>query len=1265
MVQSYKKLLPLVFFFCFQSLYSQVYWGNKAGGPSVEQGLAVTCDALGNTYATGYFTGICTFGATVLNSTGLSDIFVAKYDNQGVLLWARKYGGATDERARGIALDGNGNILLTGHFTGSTLIGSVGLTSSGLDDVLTCKLDNNGNVLWARSGGGAGPDLGHDVTSDASGNVIVTGEIRNSATFGSSVLNGINEDVFIVKYDASGNQLWTQLGTGNFADRGYGITSDASGNIYICGPFAETITFDQAHTNPLTNVSFLVKFDPAGNEVWFRYMGGGSLCTANDLDILSGGSQIYVTGDFTGNMTFFGTPLPALTNTYANRIFIASYDLSGNGTWSRADGSDSPLSCRTVEATPTGAVIAGHFKCTLDDYADVYGAGAFNSVGFYDCFITEYSSSGQRTRMRQWGGNKNDFCWDLGFAPGYAPVTIGDFEGKLNIPVQPASLSTMYNTDLTFCGAIYQTAAWCGDNNYNSYARFLSAGNYDMFVGGFTDWNREPYDFYERFGSGCSRPQVEPCIQGTSFYNCPDTIEFCGNGSLGINSYANANSCIGPEYTYSFSPTNFFNITSSNIYTCTTTRADGCYGWTDSIYVVIHPRPPVPPISDEVPVNIADDTTSEIQICADSVLIWGAAQGYSAYQWVGGTAMDTSFMVTANGSYTYLVSDANGCTRQNTVDVLLDDPVVPLSSLGSYCPDDTDMNDTVRVCIGDALGFDIYDTVSMNSIFPEWGGTYELYYPGNPVPVTDTIVTHVPDVPFVATTTGWYTVVLLPTQSNACDTVLYTLTDSIYVRVDSLPDIALAITPSTATACFGDTVIFVGTSSIPGVSINWYYGPEVIAISNDTAFVVAPGGVYIDAIYTDSLGCTAQASASGYVSEPSPPVISVSPSFICPGDSVLLICNATGAVASWQWYGPEGPLTVSNDSLYTDVPGFYYCAVLDTHGCYLYSNTVEIQEYLVPDLFATPDMICPAQDTAVLHISAGLGSTIQWLAPLSGSDTVMFVTAPGTYYCQFTTCGVTVTDSVVIRTPNSSINIFATGSTFFCYGDSVLLTATGSTGVGAFSWQPAGSSGNPVWVYETATYTATGTDSLGCEVVSNGIDVEANSNTIPPPAVEDVEFCAPGPVTFQASAQGQVFWYDSLTSVTPLLSGTSFTTGILTGTTSFFTEQLLDSCFSERIEIKAVAIECDTIVMPNAFSPDGDGINDYISFFLLDATCFDIYIYNRWGYAVYHSDDHTQPWYGLSETGEPLAGGVYFYVLRYCPKNLPQKTSNGFLHLFK
>ncbi|MDQ3112069.1 MAG: hypothetical protein M3R17_19465, partial [Bacteroidota bacterium] len=373
-------ILLAALLFVTTGAYAQTFWMQSAGGPTIDQGMDVAVDGAGNTYVTGYFTSAAAFGSTTLSSSGIDDVFLAKLGTNGLYVWAVKAGGVNSDRALSIKSDAAGNSYITGYFYGSATFGSTTINSAGAQDIFIAKYDNAGVCLWAKSAGGAGADIGNGITVDGSGNVIVTGEFAGNASFGSTSLNSQNgsTDVFTTKLDGSGNFVWTKQGSASQTDRGLDVDCDASGNVYITGQFSDTITFDVQHLNNMLNAVFVVKYNPAGVEQWFRKIGGGAVNISNSIACDNAGG-IYLTGDFQGTLSFFGTSTTTLSATYINRIFIAKYDASGGLTWSVAESSDSPLTARSITTNGTSVFIGGHFKCSFDTYSAQYGTGLFNS----------------------------------------------------------------------------------------------------------------------------------------------------------------------------------------------------------------------------------------------------------------------------------------------------------------------------------------------------------------------------------------------------------------------------------------------------------------------------------------------------------------------------------------------------------------------------------------------------------------------------------------------------------------------------------------------------------------------------------------------------------------------------------------------------------------------------------------------------------------------------------------------------------------------
>ncbi|MCX6146500.1 MAG: SBBP repeat-containing protein [Candidatus Kapabacteria bacterium] len=204
-----------IFIFAFISLSNLVnaqapncLWAKKAGGTTEDVSNSVTTDASGNVYVTGYFTSpTITFGTTTITNTGGYDIFIVKYDAAGTVLWAKSAGGTDSDYGSSLTTDASGNVYVTGRFVSPTItFGTTTLTNPGGYDIFIVKYDAAGTVLWAKSAGGTSDDHGRSVSTDASGNVYVTGYFTSpTITFGTTTLTNAGEnDIFIAKYAGTG-----------------------------------------------------------------------------------------------------------------------------------------------------------------------------------------------------------------------------------------------------------------------------------------------------------------------------------------------------------------------------------------------------------------------------------------------------------------------------------------------------------------------------------------------------------------------------------------------------------------------------------------------------------------------------------------------------------------------------------------------------------------------------------------------------------------------------------------------------------------------------------------------------------------------------------------------------------------------------------------------------------------------------------------------------------------------------------------------------
>ncbi len=320
-----------------------------------------------------------------------SDIFIVKYDTNGNVLWAKGAGGSEYDAGKSITTDVVGNVYVTGYFQSPTItFGSYTLNNSGIDDIFLVKYDENGNTLWAKNAGGIYTDHGNSITTDASGNVYVTGEFASPIiTFGGDTLFNVgSDDIFLAKYDANGNILWVKDAGGSAGEQGYSINTDTSGNLYITGKFGSpTITFgSDTLYNAGSDDIFLVKYDSSGNVLWAKGVGGNSVergsCITVDIN-----ENLYITGYFQSSTLIFDSY--TLNNTGNFDIYIVKYDTSGNVHWAKsASGSSSDYSNSITADTYGNVYVAGNFYSS----AITFGSFTLNNTGGSDIFVAKFGT---------------------------------------------------------------------------------------------------------------------------------------------------------------------------------------------------------------------------------------------------------------------------------------------------------------------------------------------------------------------------------------------------------------------------------------------------------------------------------------------------------------------------------------------------------------------------------------------------------------------------------------------------------------------------------------------------------------------------------------------------------------------------------------------------------------------------------------------------------------------------------------------------------
>lgn len=296
-------------------------WAKAIGGSAYDYGNGVATDNAGNVYITGNFSGTVDFdpgtGVTNLTSLGQSDIFIAKLDASGDLVWAKNIGGVSSSDALSMSIDKTGDLFVTGAFSGTVDFdpnaGTSNVTSNGSQDVYVAKLNSNGDLIWAKNLGGSGYDQARAISVDTFGNAYTIGSFNDivdldpSTGVANFTSNG-SQDLFISKLNSNGDFVWAKSLGGTELDRGYSISIDDASNAYIAGSFIGTADFDPGTgTANLTSNgaqdAFVLKLNINGDFVWVKAIGGATTVEGKGI-AADGFGSVYVTGDFTDTVDF-------------------------------------------------------------------------------------------------------------------------------------------------------------------------------------------------------------------------------------------------------------------------------------------------------------------------------------------------------------------------------------------------------------------------------------------------------------------------------------------------------------------------------------------------------------------------------------------------------------------------------------------------------------------------------------------------------------------------------------------------------------------------------------------------------------------------------------------------------------------------------------------------------------------------------------------------------------------------------------------------
>ncbi|MFN5183499.1 MAG: T9SS type A sorting domain-containing protein [Bacteroidota bacterium] len=415
-----KILYLLLTTFIIQCIDAQIFdWAKAEGLWAYDYGYGITTDAGGNVYVTGKYEQQANFSNTILNTRGNHDVFIAKYDANGNVVWIKTAGGAMGDYGTSISCDGNKYLYVAGEVEGYGIPvtfdnSNVTFNSVGDNDIFFAKYDLSGNLIWAKHAGAYKNDKALGITHDKSGNVVICGLFEDSTVFeGNHILLGKgNKDILVAKFDSLGNYLWARTAGSPFRDEAKSVICDSMGNVYVTGMFSDTVDF-----GGITLISpngyfdmFLAKYDTNGNIVWVKQ---GS----SDYDEVGWGvtktvdEKIIVTGEYNAYALFDNL---ALVTSGMSDIFIAAYDSNGNIIWTKSAGGSLIERARGIGTDGFNIFITGQFGGQCN-----FGTEQLNATDSSDVFISAIDNNGNFIWTVSAGGTP-DSLEQLGYESGIA-----------------------------------------------------------------------------------------------------------------------------------------------------------------------------------------------------------------------------------------------------------------------------------------------------------------------------------------------------------------------------------------------------------------------------------------------------------------------------------------------------------------------------------------------------------------------------------------------------------------------------------------------------------------------------------------------------------------------------------------------------------------------------------------------------------------------------------------------------------------------------
>ncbi|MFM2387697.1 MAG: hypothetical protein RL660_2454 [Bacteroidota bacterium] len=1168
--------------------------------PCTSIGTFVDGDTAGNAiYLTGWVGGTnIDFDPSASNtantSNGAADFFVVKYDYALNHQWSQVLGSTGEDR--GYAIDVVQDKVYYAGFFASTCdfdasIAIDNLTSSGNRDGFISKLDTSGNYFCTKQIGGTLEDEIHGIHALTNDTLWLGGHFTNSASFAptgafqSATSNG-SQDIFLMKYKL------------------------------ICNPIFDTVYADFAYGDPNPcDFTWLVDFFSTSyaftgiaSYAWnFGDPSSGSLDTSS----LQNPTHLYsFPGTYT--VTLVVTSAGGLVDTMQTIIVI-----------------DPPLT--QVTTGPSDTICIGQsaqLSACCAAYYDWSPSATLNNPNIDNPIATPFITTVYTVTASDMNGCTATNTQEVVVLP------------PANVQITPSTNSPCLNDTITLTATGSSLYTWTPTPGLS----VSSQNSADVIITN----TSQTYTVTATDNIGCTTSTTININASVPNITITGDDTLC----LGQSTTLVASGATSYSWTGGISNNTAFTPNTTTTYTVTGTNANGCTS-TASITVVV--------------VNLSAQTGTTTTICQGLSTQLSACCGTS-YAWTPSASLSNPLIANpsanpaTNTTYTVLVTDANGCTATNTQQVnVLPAPTAQISSSSTNpC-----LNDTITLTASGGVqytwtatpGLSVSSQNTAQAIISNPTQTYTVTATDNDGCTTSTIININASIPAL-TITGDNTVCLgQSTTLAASGAISYVWSGGIVNNTAFTPSTSTSytVTGTDANGCTASTSITVtvinlvvqtsspatvcqGLSTALSACCGTSYSWSPSASLNNALIANPSASPIVNTIYTvlvtDVNGCTGTNTQAITVA-PTPTVqISASNTSPCISDTITL--SASGA-STYNWV-PTSGLSVASPSIaqaiINSATQTYTVIAVDNSGC-TSSSTISIAGK-APIITITGNPVCCPGQTTVL--SASGAQSYSWSGGIVNN--IPFSPAATTTYTVVGTDanGCTSANTFTVSIPQLLVEII--GPTQVCEGQSASLSAGGAL---TYYWTPTIENAIPFVPTSGGTYTVIAVDVNGCTTsATHSISI------LPPPSVSvtksgDIACNTSSPIL---SAAGALSYTWAPTSSLSSSTGQSVTSSATQTTT--YTVTGVEGLCADTASITVYFNEgAASIFVPNAFTPNSDGVNDCFAIKSLSTVYdIDLKIYDRWGKMVFATTSLTECWNGVIGNYTDCNEGIYYYTLR-------------------